>query len=208
MLALLVFLSVVACQAQSLGFGVKGGVPITSQVEGYATDESRRYVVGPMVEVALPHGLGFEADALYSRFGYSTNFGNFAGYTAIGVRANSWEFPFLAKYRFHLPLGRPYAIAGYSPRRVSGTENASGYVVHIDTGSRTDFSNSSATGYATVHGLVAGGGIELSVGRVRIAPETRYIHWNRSVFYDSGPQGYFVTTPQDQVEFLLGLTWR
>jgi hypothetical protein len=148
------------------------------------------------------------ADALYSRFGYSSDFGNFAGYTAIGVRANSWEFPLLAKYRFHPPLVRPYAIMGYSPRTVSGSENASGYIVHIDTGNRTYFSNSSGTNYGVGHGFVAGGGVELGAGHIHIAPEVRYIRWKDPLFYDYGPQGYFVTTPQNQVELLVGLSWR
>ena len=34
-----------------------------------ATSATRWYTVGPMVRVALPHGLGVEVDALYTRVG-------------------------------------------------------------------------------------------------------------------------------------------
>jgi hypothetical protein len=62
---------------------------------GAATSESKRYVVGPEVEVGLPLGLGVEVDALYRREGYSSLFSNFAGSNYSQERANSWEFPML-----------------------------------------------------------------------------------------------------------------
>ena len=183
-------------------------MPITNQVEGDAADESRRYLVGPMIEVVLPHGIGFEFDALYSRFGYSSSLGNFAFYNSIRVRANSWEFPLLAKYRFHAGPVHPFALVGYVPRTVSGKDSEAGYIVHIDTGNRDYGSSTTSTNYDTGQGLTAGGGIEIRAGRIHIAPEVRYIHWSHPLFYDYGPQGYFVQTRQSEVEFLVGLTWR
>jgi hypothetical protein len=60
--------------AQQVGFGVKGGVRATTDIEGSygPSSESSWHVVGPMVEVTLPHGFSAEADALFSRFGYSS----------------------------------------------------------------------------------------------------------------------------------------
>src|SRR5260370_19659840 len=58
--------------AQQVGFGVKGGVRATHDIEGSfcTSSESSRDAVGPMVEATLPHGFGADADALYSPFHY------------------------------------------------------------------------------------------------------------------------------------------
>jgi hypothetical protein len=92
---------------QRLALGVKGGIRASDDLlYGSATSESKRYVVGPMVEILLPHRLGVEVDALYRRFGYRSAAGSPFGSFAERNRGNSWEFPMLLKYRF---AGRPYA---------------------------------------------------------------------------------------------------
>lgn len=85
--------------SQSITIGVKGGIRATNDVEGSGTSESKRYLVGPAVEVKLPFRLALEVDALYSRFGLRTSQGGFFGFTDQSQRASSWEFPILAKYR-------------------------------------------------------------------------------------------------------------
>ena len=83
--------------AQSIGIGVKGGFRATDDFKsgGYATSESKRYVVGPMVTIGLPLGFSAEFDALYRRFAFRTGFTDtFNSFTQRGT-ANSWEFPIL-----------------------------------------------------------------------------------------------------------------
>src|SRR5271170_6359332 len=67
------------CFGQGISLGVVGGVRTADDIGFPATTESKRYVVGPEVEVGLPFGFGVEVDALYRRDGYSYNFSNFAG---------------------------------------------------------------------------------------------------------------------------------
>src|SRR5437016_4582786 len=111
---------------QSLSFGVKGGVRATDDFQYSATSESRRYVVGPTVEVALPLGLAIEFEALYRRQGYST--GNLTPLYSSSVREadNIWEFPLLARYRIPLPSIRPLAEFGWAPRITHGYSDRSG----------------------------------------------------------------------------------
>jgi hypothetical protein len=58
--------------------------PLTS----WAKPESRRYVVGPTLEVGLPLGFALEGDALYHRHRYIWATGNFAGFDTELERAN------------------------------------------------------------------------------------------------------------------------
>src|SRR5260370_41942165 len=57
--------------AQSVSFGVKGGVPLTSAVESNGpAPGAKRYTVGPMIEIALPFSFAFEAGVRYRPTGY------------------------------------------------------------------------------------------------------------------------------------------
>lgn len=114
------------CFGQSLSIGVKGGVRTTDDITGDATSESKRYTVGPTVEIGLPLRFSIEFAALYRRNGYQTSFGDFAGGFAERERGNSWEFPILLKYRLPFLLARPYAEVGYAPRRISGSSDING----------------------------------------------------------------------------------
>jgi len=64
-----------ACCGQSLSIGVIGGVRGTDDLTGPgATSASKRYAVGPALDIGLPRGFGLEADALYRREGYHSFF--------------------------------------------------------------------------------------------------------------------------------------
>jgi hypothetical protein len=67
----------IACQCfgQSISVGAMGGVLTTNDLtDNGATSVSKRYVVGPAVDIGLPFGLGVEIDALYRREGYQSYF--------------------------------------------------------------------------------------------------------------------------------------
>ena len=204
-LLILLFLSLSAF-SQPLTIGVKGGLRVTSDIEGIGASESQPYLVGPMIE-ARWRRFAFEFDALYSRVGYSSTFGSFYGTSTQRVRANSWEFPLLAKYRVALHGLRLYPLVGYAPRHVSGTYIDTGYSVDFNTGLRSPFRFSGSTGYDTGHALVAGGGLDFAAGHIHITPEVRYLRWKDPLFTNYGSQGYYLSVPQNEVQILLGIGW-
>ncbi|HTU47287.1 MAG TPA: outer membrane beta-barrel protein [Bryobacteraceae bacterium] len=178
--------------------GVKGGVALTDAFESssflsgdfYPIGEvtiryyspSKDYLVGPFVELRLPFNLSVEADALYRKL-------NFAS-VQTGVTTpfrdddNTWEFPILAKYRFKLPVARPYVDAGPSFR--TSAFNAYG----------TSLSN---------HGFAAGAGVDIKALLLHVSPEVRYTRWGADFI-----PGYQLTSPHsnvNQVEFLVGIAF-
>ena len=117
----LVLLSANVAMAQQVEVGVEGGIRATSDPSGNLTSESKRYIVGPKVEVRLPWHLSFEFDALYRRVGFLGYVNSCCADALTGERDNSWEFPMLMKHHFpgvaRLRL-RPFAGIGYAPRIV------------------------------------------------------------------------------------------
>ena len=198
----ILLLAASTCAAQRLSVGVKGGLRLTDDIEGAAVSESKRYVVGPMVEVALPHRFAVEGNALYSRFGYRTgNSDILGGFYAEIDRANVWEFPVLLKYR----LRALYAAAGYAPRVMHGQFHVTGFSGGT---ARGNYDFSGATSFDTTHGLVAGAGIEFGRGHVRLAPEVRYIRWNADPIHISGSRGFFIGGLRNEVRLQVGVSYR
>src|SRR5580704_7591899 len=112
--------------AQRVAVGLEGGVRTTDDVSGSLTSESKRYIVGPKVEIRLPLRLSFEFDALYRRFGFTGYETSCCGNSVTRERSNSWEFPMILKYRIPVVPGHPFVGAGYAPRTVDGTDVSSG----------------------------------------------------------------------------------
>ena len=127
--------------AQNVRIGMKGGLRATNDIESRdgKASESRPYALGPMLEVGLPLGLSVEADALYSRIGYSADHSYPLGYSINRGRATSWEFPVLLKRSLPFPLLHPYVSAGYAPRRVSGEVVSTGFNSDYLTSAHTPF---------------------------------------------------------------------
>ena len=63
-------------------------------------------------------------------------------------------------------------------------------------------------GWDTTHGIVAAGGVERRAGRVWIAPEVRYVYWNKPPVEEYGSRGFSIASSQHQVDVLIGITWR
>lgn len=209
---LISFVIVSSCFAQPLAIGIKAGGRLTNDVDGWAVSESRPYVLGPMVQLKLPLGFAVEADALYNRFGYSSTASDIlGGYTIDRVRANSWQFPILLRHRLPLPLplARPYFTVGYAAQYTgTATHRVTGATADYYTGNFTPYSANYTENYAANSGLVAGGGIEVGAGHWRVAPEVRYIRWKDPLFSYYGSRGYYVVAPQNEVQLLVGITWR
>src|SRR5689334_24889927 len=112
-----VFSSCVFAQHLDFGFdvGVKGGVPFTDILEATGTintsnpvlNKTSSYLIGPVAELRIPFGFAFEVDGIYRSAEYNVVSTN--GITR--VNASAWEIPYLAKFRFPIPLLKPFVSA-------------------------------------------------------------------------------------------------
>ncbi len=199
-----------AC-AQPFSFGVKGGVPLSDFFDAVNSDNlgyfssTNRYIVGPTVELRLPFGLGVEFDALYRHLHYSSVF-NSEFLTTVSTTSGDWEFPLLAKYRFHAPLIRPYVDGGVAWDTLSGLTQTGSQVLPTGT---TTVSNPNPTElqHSTVSGVVLGGGLDIHAIILHISPEIRYTRWI-SPHFEASPLGTnSLHSVQNQFEFLVGFTF-
>jgi hypothetical protein len=127
--------------------------PGTTSVSG-----SHAFLIGPALEASLLKRFFVEVDAIYhpievSRRSVLSNGIVFDSFS--GAEGRTWEFPVLSKYKFRAGRVRPFVELGPSFRLL--TENSS------------------------LVGLSAGGGLEVRLRSVKIAPALRFTHW--------GPQG-------------------
>jgi len=164
----------------STGFiiGPNGIEPTLSR--SYST--LKDYAIGPMIEVGLPwRGLSVEIDALYrpmnltmAAVGPDGSLNSISPATVV-----TWELPALVKYRFGSRPLKPFIEAGPS-FRVAGNLNGAA---------------------PSTYGGTAGLGVEAQLGKLRIAPVVRYIHWAADPDYAGS------RTKRNQVELLVGLSF-
>lgn len=192
--------------AQWFYVGVKGGLPLTSTsdtgLEGYryggqTSFQMKRYTVGSTVEIALPFGLRFEADALYKHARQDVFSGPAPSATLNqrATRMNIWEIPLLLKYQWKKHGLQPFAAAGSTLRRI---EDLNIDLISIPTvpnfpGTRQQFTISS--GEPNRYGVTLGGRLTWKLRALRLEPELRYTHWTA--------KHWMATT--EQLEFLLGV---
>ncbi len=170
-----------SCLGQPLTFGVKGGGRLTADYVDYGHMESKRYLIGgPM--------LAFEVDALYSRSGRSDYIPLIGNETVLRTRANSWEFPLLAKCRLPTSHVQPYLAAGIDPRASNFREDATGYRM------------------VTNHAWLAAAGLEIHAGHIHISPEVRYLWWNYPRNFSAGLTSY-IPRPRNEIQLLVGIGW-
>ena len=209
-IAFLLVASLSLAFSQSLSVGLKVGARLGDEFASTPEalhDESKRYTVGPMVDVRLPFRLGIEFDALYQPVGYTVQNFDFDFFTS-RERSNSWEFPIIAKYRLPGAVrAAPYVGVGYAPRVVYGSRVDG--VIEYDLQGRIIAVSSTKldTNYDTTHGLVIEGGFKIPVSHFHISPEIRYTRWNKPFLNVGGLHGFGYSSQQDQVEVLFGLTW-
>lgn len=211
----LFFIATGAAFPQVFSFGVKAGVPATDAFHtgagGPAFERlsyfasTRRYTVGPTVELHLPFRLSVEFDALYKRVGFNKNQSGIDTLAQAATTANSWEFPLLAKYRLTGGPIRPYIDGGVSFDHLSGVTQFTRLTVfpsHVttSTGTSPELMNSFR------EGGVIGGGLELHLGILRLSPEIRYTRWGQDSFRDLA-DGSLLRSSPNQAEFLLGITF-
>lgn len=176
---------------------MKGGVPLTDSFEvaqtgnfGYVQD-TKRWTVGPMIQLNLPVGFAVEFDAMFRRLNY-----NSTDIAARGVRANSWQFPLLLKYRFGSGGFRPYVAAGGAFQHLADIKQVSGILGDSDNSPELQERNNV--------GAVIAGGVQFGRG-VSISPEIRYTRWGSENFRDNFRD--LLHFNKNQAELLIGITF-
>lgn len=168
-----------------VGVGLKAGIPFTNLLETTGTSSgipvssvsrSSGYLIGPTGELRLPLGLAFEVDAIYNSSDYQFHTPS----STLTTTASAWEIPYLGKFRFPIPLLKPFITAG---------------------GAYRTFTNLPSGTTATHNGFVLGGGLELRVIRLRVSAEVRYLHWDTSSINTIAKLG------PNQGELLFGITF-
>lgn len=186
---------------------MKGGV-VTTDLTPHGTDEFKRYTVGPVIEVKLPHRFAIEAGALYKRTGTSSSISLFppgtsqVDVTLVGVtrrvRGNSWEVPVLGKYYFRPYRSfTPFLSSGWALRRIwTDVEGVSvGNLQPPVVPAPYRYSDKSDLGV----GAVVAAGARFQYGHFKFAPELRYTRW--------GAQDAAYRTNRNQLEVLFGITF-
>ena len=189
-LPLLLFAGAALAFSQPVSAGIKAGVPFTNflNTAGPVTSTTTsRYLVGPMVELRLPFGLGVEFDALYRHFDYTDIVGSAASAVTNFGHSGDWEFPLVAKYKFPGPVIRPYVEGGIAWDTLSGLGNSIGITTQNNT----------------VHGVVLGAGVDVHVVVIHVAPEIRFTRWTSQHFNIAN----VLSSNQSQAEFLVGITF-
>ena len=179
--------------AQTLSIGVVGGASVTQDFHNYyqpvpgfpdilsgSVSKPERYIVGGMLEFRLPRNWLVELDALYHplRFAGEVIYPDGTRTSGSPSPVVTFEFPVLAKYRFQGGSWRPFLEGGAS-FRTAGNLNGRN---------------------PSRYGAVVGAGVETRVGRLRIAPEVRYVRWaNDNSFHPT-------STRSDQLELLTSVS--
>ncbi len=199
-----------AFPADFLSFGVKGGVPLNDAFNTASTGQIRyvtntkRYAVGPELDINLPLGLGIEIDALYRRLNFESTSNQVDIFVRRATTANAWDFPLLLKWRLAPGPIKPYFSVGPTFRGLSNlTQRVETFFApsrpqRSETTTPAELENRFNTGFTI------GGGLQLGGPRVKLSPEIRYTRWGWQNF--RSVNGLLSTNP-DQVEFLVGLTF-
>jgi hypothetical protein len=202
---LLLLLGSVSVFAQPFSAGIKAGIPLTDFLNAAGngtfdyTSPTQRYIVGGMAEVRLPLGLGVEFDALYRRLSY-TGSGTLAGvFTTSSTTGSNWEFPLLLKYRFHLPVVKPYLDAGVAWDTLAGLKQTISEASSAVLGSSAPVVKQNTT-----MGFVVGGGVDIHAVFLHISPEIRFTRWNSTQISDALG---LLHSNLNQGEFLVGFTF-
>jgi hypothetical protein len=193
-----------AC-SQFLSFGVIGGGIATEGLDPGADNiwDGKWYTVGVTAEMKLPlPRLSVEVDALFRHAGQRNLECVFSICSYSEVRANIFEFPALLKYRFAKGAAAvPFVDCGPAyqwVRHGSGPFLVGSVAALFPVGSIPLAAENHV-------GIVAGGGIELRAGWLRLSPEFRYTRWNSAYWESFGSRGFFTASNLNQVQGLMSV---
>ena len=195
---------------QLFSFGVKGGVPFTdflnSTTNGrtFYDPTTNRYLIGPTAELHLPFGLGIEVDALYRHFDYTGTSTSVDVFTNLSTTANSWEFPILLKYRFPMPLVRPFVDGGLAFNSLTGLKQTITTTVIPGRTSTVSNTNPAELQNNNTMGVVLGAGVDIHAIFLHVSPEVRYTRWTNRQFLSANG---LLQSNLNQAEFMVGITF-
>jgi len=200
--------------AQHISVGIKAGVPLTGLLRGRCCQEvptqTRRYAIGPVVDIGLPLGFGVEFGAMYKRFdqqsiavtttGY-VNIDDETGYpiqqtAGISAVGHSWEFPVAVQYHFFKSAIRPYVEGGVSLNRLSNVYSFQNVSINFR---QLPFTFAPLRGSFTRVGPLFGIGVDVKLHRIHVTPGLRYTHY---IELRAGESGH-----NKAVDFLVGFTF-
>ena len=218
--ACLVLMAAPTAFAQHISVGIKAGVSLTDVVESESTyrlflAKTKRFAIGPVVDIGLPLGFGIEVGALYKRIDQKSQSVTTTGYGIDGdgesypivvwnnlsAAGHSWEFPVAAQYHFFKSFIRPYVEGGVSFNHLSNIYNFQSLfpsffpirgplpLPFTDGPTRSSFDR--------VGGLF-GLGVDLKLHRVHVTPGFRYTHYNETRIW---------LPSANSVDFLMGFTF-
>jgi opacity protein-like surface antigen len=206
---LLFFVWASAAFAQPIGLGLKLGLPLTDAFKtssnpttSYSSD-TKRYIIGPQIELRLPKGISIELDALYTQLNFSSARSVAGSVVNAATDADAWEFPLLLKYKFggaNAIAGsvRPFVTTGASFRRLTNITQITDFVTGgSETSDPDELEDKNATGF------VIGGGVEIRALFLRISPEFRFTRWGTANFREGISN--LLETNQNQGQFLVGI---
>jgi hypothetical protein len=55
---------------------------------------------------------------------------------------------------------------------------------------------------------VIGGGVQFGIGRLRVSPEIRYLHWNKPAIVEVIADGPTFESAQNEVDLLVRFGWK
>ena len=201
----LLFLITPLLEAQPIGVGVKGGLPLNDAFELFGepvTAKRTWWVGGPYVEVRLPARFAIEVDALYEGLRFDYRFGR-PGFAVESSKttASTWQFPILLKYRFSDNRVRPFVSGGVAAYRIGGVEQSGELITQLPSEIRSAISR---VGNSFVNGGgVVAGGLEFKAGPLRIAPELRFTRW--AIGKNVGTDDVFLRLNQSRTQFLVAI---
>ncbi|HWB82990.1 MAG TPA: outer membrane beta-barrel protein [Bryobacteraceae bacterium] len=206
-LFVLFLFGVASAFSQPFTFGIKAGVPLTDFVSTVQSPNfgfnstTNRYIIGPTAELRLPFGLGVEVDALYRHMSFEGSGTIQNAIQNISTSTGVWEFPLLVKYRFPMPIARPFVNAGVAWDSLSGVKHSFSELGGSNT---TTTSSNPQLHHSTTIGYVVGAGLDVHAIFLHVSPEIRYTRWTSEHFLD--PNG-LLHSNRNQAEFLLGITF-
>jgi hypothetical protein len=187
---------------QEFRVGFVGGIPITSSFVPStsiysgdsenppniwtATSGPRAFIAGLSLEAVISSRFSGEANVLHrdlwAKQIYTLNPGSPAANTTTYpfVASTTWEFPVLFKYTTGSHRRRPFVDGGVSFRSLDRT---------------------GAPGPSR-HGLTAGAGVAIELGRIQLTPQIRYTRWAQ------GQSNGYYDVKRDQLEFVTGISYR
>lgn len=199
------FAVVPVLNAQPIGGGVKGGLPLSDafRLSGEPVTADRpRWVGGPFIEFRLPARLAVEIDALYEGLRFDYRFGRPGLAEEISTTtASTWQFPILLKYRFSDSKVRPFVSGGVAAYRIGGIKQSGELISRLPSEIRSAISR---VGNSFVNGGgVVGGGVEFKAGPLRIAPEIRFTRW--AIDKSVGTNDVSVRLNQARTQLMVGI---